>query len=172
MKLFDQIKKSIADFKEWMSPWRPIQVEIAPTGCNDLNFTQDNGKRFIPKRKKLLNQAMPYIISYAKREFLKKYHKECDDWSLLTDFRDYISVNLYSPELRLKFYFDYPIKKLGIRVDTYADTIFEVVEITDWMPDGINQLRDSEGRLCQDERHYLEGDIDLFPHPASSPSID
>jgi len=151
--MFDKIKKSISEFKEWVSPWYPECHIDAPYGhTNSLNFKEYVGKRFVPREIKLLNRLLPAIVNYGKDEYVKKYKQPCTEWWIVLDPKESISCNLgsLSGELELWFNFWWCDRKTWT-VDT---VIHEIVERTGWKPGTLDMFTDDEGRLCRKELHY------------------
>jgi len=153
MKLFNKIKKSIADFKEWVSPWYPEYcIENRYGTSNSLNFKEYAGKRFVPREIKLFNRVLPAIFKYGSDEYLKKYKLSCTDWGIVLHPKDSISFTMYAPAGQLELHFNFCwYERKTWTIDTI---IYEIVEETGWKPGTLDHFTDEEGRIYQKEMHY------------------
>jgi len=151
--MLNKIKKSISEFKEWVSPWYPtshIDTSCGVTNC--LDFKEYKGKRFVPREIRMFDKILPAILTYGSDEYVKKYKQPCTHFCIVLDLKDNISYNLYSlaGELELWFNFWWCDRKTWT-VDT---VIHEIVEKTWWTPGTLDIFTDDEGRLCRQELHY------------------
>jgi len=145
------LRTMITDFSDWLSPWYPIQIKESVMWDNDLNFEKEAGLRFVPKWKKLLNQNLPRILSYGKREYLRRYDKEVDQWSIMNDFEDgYVGFTAHNYEIHehLSLEFWYGVNRIkSIKSDR------DVVYAIRYRPE-VNMraddmyLKDDFGRNC------------------------
>jgi len=164
MKLFNRIKKSIADFKDWLSPWYPIQIKESAVRDNHLTFEKESGKRFIPRWKKLLNQNLLPILSYGKREYLRQHNAEVDDIKIWNDSDGYVLFVGYNHKVHeyvnLEFWYGRQRIKTVDDVRRCIDHIIYKPEVNLFAED--RYLKDRFGRDCFIKMNYPTEATDYF----------